>query len=135
MRAMSRQHRLEHDAAGLAFPQRPRRPQPVTVAFHRDALIRQRRARDADRVQRQLHAVRLEHGTVLGQLQLVRPTRVIEPRLEVHHEPHGAAYHPQLAHEPVPVGRPPGSTGMKSQTSPTPSGVMNLVINMAVSGK
>ena len=29
----------------------------------------------------------------------------------------------------------PAMTGMKSWTSPTPSGVMNLVIRIAVSGK
>jgi hypothetical protein len=29
----------------------------------------------------------------------------------------------------------PSMTGMKSSTSPTPSGVMNRVISMAVSGK
>ena len=100
-------HHLQHDAAGLACPQRPGRPQPVTAALHRDPLIGQRGTRHADRVQRQLHAVRLEHGAVLGQLQLVRLAGVVEPRLEVHHEPHSAAHHPQLPHQPVPVRRRP----------------------------
>jgi len=129
-------HRLEHDTAGLACPQDPGRPQPVTVALHRGALIRQRGARRADSMQRQLHAVRPEHSTVLGQLPACAACARAEPRLGVHHEPHSAAYHPQLPHEPAPGPvAAPGSTGMKSQTSPTPSGVMNLMSSTAVSGK
>ena len=49
-------HRLEHNAASLAGPQRPGRPQPVTAAFHRDTLVSQCGARRPDRVQSQFQA-------------------------------------------------------------------------------
>jgi hypothetical protein len=61
--------------------------------------------------------------------------RIAEPRLEVHYEPHGAAYHPQLPHEPVPVGRCPWFYGHEVADLTDAVRGHNLVISAAVSGK
>ena len=100
-------HRFEHDPAGLARAQRPGRTHAVTMAFKRGPLVPQRGARRANRMQCQLQAVRLEYRPVLGQLHLVRLARVVEPRLNLHHETHRAAHHAKLPYQPVPIRRSP----------------------------
>jgi hypothetical protein len=55
-------------------------------------------------VQGQLHRAGAEQGAVFGNLDRVLPPAVVEPGLQVQHELHGSARHPQLPHQPVPVG-------------------------------
>ena len=73
---------------------------------------------------------------LLGELQrrgAVGRSRTVARTRARTHLPADAPHHPD---QPVAVGgRPGSSTGMKSMTSPTPPGVMNRVIRIAVSGK
>ncbi len=54
-------------------------------------------------MQCQLHAFGAEDRTHSGELRRVLGAAVIEPRLQLHHELHGAARYPQLAHQAMPV--------------------------------
>ena len=97
-------HGLQHHAAAaLAFPHRERGAQPVAGLLHgRPALSR---AALCPRVQRQLHAASgAEDRAAVGYLDRVLGPAVVEPGLDVHLELHGAARHPQVADQPVPVG-------------------------------
>ena len=99
-------HGLQHHAADLACPQRPRPPHPVASALQRDVRVLDAGSLWCDAMHGQLQPVGLEHPAAVGELQLVCGTPVVEARLDLHREPHGAAYHPDVAHQPVPVGCP-----------------------------
>ena len=98
-------HRLQHHAADFALPQGAGPAQPVTGALRRDPRFRQRGPLRRDAVQGQLHALGPEHGAMIGDLQRVRLAAVVEARLDLDREPHHAAHHPDVPHQPVPVGR------------------------------
>jgi len=99
-------HGLQHDAADVAFAQRPRPPHPVGIPLQRDSRVLDGGSRRCDAVHGQLQPIGLEHPAAVGELQLVRCAAVVEARLDLDGEPHGAAHHLDVAHEPVPVGRP-----------------------------
>jgi len=97
--------RFDYHAAGLALAQRPGPAQPVDVPLQADPDVARGGPGLADRVHGELRVAGGEQCPAVGQIQRVRIAAVAEPRLQVHREPHGAAYHLELAHQPVPAGR------------------------------
>ena len=102
--------RLEDHAPHLTGVQRAGDAEPAPVGrLHLDALLFERARGRADDVQREpghravLHG-RGEGGAVLGQADRVPRAGVVEPWLQVDHEPHGPPDDPQLPDDAVPVG-------------------------------
>ena len=101
-------HGLEHHPCGLAFAQRRRHPDVVVDALHvKVTVLAEGGVPVPGRVECQVHPPRGENEPVRGDLQRVRSSAVVEPRLDVHHESHRAAYHLELPDQAVPVRRLP----------------------------
>ena len=95
--------------------------------------IQRERPRD---MHRELPLSGPEHRPAVAEIEHVVGPPIVEPRRALEHVAHLAANHPRDPDQPMIVRSPPPSgTGMKSQTSPTPPGVMNRVISTALPGK
>ena len=97
-------HRLQHDPEpAFALAHGERGVQAVTGPLHGGPGLS--RPALPGRVERELHAViGPEDRAALRCLDRVPGAAVVKSRLQVHDELHGAARHPQVPDQPVPVG-------------------------------
>jgi hypothetical protein len=79
---------------------------------------------------------RADDRALLGELQVVGRSAVVEPRRALQREPHLAAHAPDRADQPVPVAGPVGLVDRHEVDDlADPVGVRKRVIRLAVSGK